>query len=149
MIIEQLNAKLKEGMIAKDQEKTIMIRMILSAIHNREIEIKGKGENMKEEDVLDVLKKELKKRKESADIFGKAGRQEMAEKELREAEFVSSFLPVQLSENEIGKIVDEVLKDFSNPTPKDFGTIMKAVMVKTDGKADGSAVSEIIKEKIK
>jgi len=149
MITEQLSTKLKEAMISKDQEKTIMIRMILSAIHNREIELKGKGKEMKEEDVLDVLKKELKKRKESADIFAKVRRQESAEKELREAEFVSSFLPEQLSEDEIGKIVDEALKDFSNPTQKDFGTIIKAVMVKTGGKADGSVVSGVIKSRIK
>ncbi|HPW34516.1 MAG TPA: GatB/YqeY domain-containing protein [Candidatus Paceibacterota bacterium] len=147
-LLDKINAMLKEAMIAKDEFGTSLTRMIISAIRNKEIELKGKGKEISDDDVIDTLRKELKKRKESAQAFKLGNRNEMAEKELREAEIIESLLPVQISEEDLDKIVKEVVSSFNSPTQKDFGTIMKQVMTKVSGQADGSAVSLIIKKYI-
>jgi hypothetical protein len=145
MLLEQLSASLKEAMVAKDEFKVSLLRMIMAAVHNKEIE-KGKDKGLTEDDVMDVLKKELKKRKESADAYASANRPELAQKETKEAEFISGLLPAQMAESEIEAIVLEVLKDFENPSQKDFGIIMKKAMEKIAGRADGSSVSAVIKK---
>jgi len=145
MLLEQLSASLKEAMVAKDEFKVSLLRMIMAAVHNKEIE-KGKDKGLTEDDVMDVLKKELKKRKESADAYASANRPELAQKETKEAEFISGLLPAQMAESEIEAIVLEVLKDFENPSQKDFGMIMKKAMEKIAGRADGSSVSAVIKK---
>jgi len=145
MLLEQLSASLKEAMVAKDEFKVSLLRMTMAAVHNKEIE-KGKDKGLTEDDVMDVLKKELKKRKESADAYASANRPELAQKETKEAEFISGLLPAQMAESEIEAIVLEVLKDFENPSQKDFGMIMKKAMEKIAGRADGSSVSAVIKK---
>jgi len=145
MLLEKLSASLKEAMMAKDEFKVSLLRMIMAAVHNREIE-KGKDKGLIEDDVMDVLKKELKKRKESADVYASANRPELAQKETKEAEFISRLLPAQMAESEIEAIVLEVLKDFENPSQKDFGMMMKKAMEKIAGRADGSSVSAVIKK---
>jgi len=145
MLLEQLSASLKEAMVAKDEFKVSLLRMTMAAVHNKEIE-KGKDKGLTEDDVMDVLKKELKKRKESADAYASANRPELAQKETKEAEFISGLLPAQMAESEIEAIVLEVLKDFENPSQKDFGIIMKKAMEKIAGRADGSSVSAVIKK---
>lgn len=146
MSFEQLNASLKEAMMAKDEFKVSLLRMLVAAVHNREIEKKGKGKALADDDIVDVLKKELKKRKESAEIYKTAGRTELADKETKEADYISSLLPAQMGDDQIEAIVSEALKEFSSPSQKDFGAIMKKAMEQVAGKADGSAVSAVIKK---
>lgn len=146
MLLEKLSASLKEAMLAKDDFKTSVLRMLVAAVHNREIEKKGKGQSITDDDVFDVLRKEVKKRKEAATIYQSAGKQESADMEEKELQFIESFLPAQMSEGDIEKIVEEALRDFSAPTQKDFGEIMKKVMAKVSGNADGATVSGIIKK---
>ncbi|MFA6135988.1 MAG: GatB/YqeY domain-containing protein [Candidatus Paceibacterota bacterium] len=147
MLLENLQNKLKEEMVLKNEANVSVIRMLISAIHNREIEAKGKGKEISEEDVSEVLKKELKKRNESALLYKQGNRNDLATKEESEAEFIKQFLPPQMGEEELVKIIEEELKSFPNATQKDFGNIMKAVMAKTGG-SEGGAVSMIIKEKL-
>jgi uncharacterized protein YqeY len=145
-MLDTLNASLKEAMVAKDEFKTSVLRMIISAIRNKEIEKKGKGQQLTDDDVLDVLRKEVKKRKEASTMYQSAGRQESADAEERELQFIETFLPAQMPQEKIEEIVVEVLKEFSSPTQKDFGAIMKKVMAKVAGQADGSVVGEVIKK---
>lgn len=149
MILDILNTKLKEAMLSKSELMTSNIRMLLSAIHNREIEIHGKeNREIGESDIVDVLKKELKKRKESALMYEQGNRLDLAEKENKEAEFIQTFLPEQISGEKLEKIVEQVLADFGAYTQKDFGAIIKSVSQKTNGQVDGAEVAKIVKGKI-
>ncbi len=145
MLLEKVTSSLKEAMINKDDFKTSVLRMVIAAVRNREIEKKGKGQNITEDDVIDVLRKEVKKRKDASAMYQSGGRMESADEEEKEVQFIESFLPAQMSEDEIKKIVSGVLGEFENPTQKDFGVIIKKTMEKIGGKADGSSVSAVIK----
>jgi hypothetical protein len=146
MLSEKINSSLKEAMMKKDGFKTSVLRMMIAAIHNREIEKKGKGQELNDDDVMDVLRKEAKKRKEASVMYEAGGRAKSAAEEEKEVQFIEEFLPAKMPEEEIEVIVSEVLKEFENPTQKDFGMIMKKVMEKISGRTDGSTVSAIIKK---
>lgn len=149
MTLEDLDLKLKEAMVAKNEFETSILRGLISAVRNKEIEKRGKSQDLGEADVLDVLKKEAKKRKEASELFLKAQRKDLAEKEEKELEYILQFLPKQLSLEEAEKIVDEVLKNYPDATVKDFGKILKEVMEKSSGGCDGAMVSSIVKNKLK
>jgi len=146
MILEEISEQLKEAMKAKDDFTALVLRTLIAAIRNREIEKRGSGQSFDENDVIDVLRKELKKRKEALALYDQAKREDLSGKEKREIEIIEKFLPPQMSEEEIEKIVLEALKEFSSPTQKDFGAVMKKVMAKVALKADGATVSQIIKK---
>jgi hypothetical protein len=146
MLSEKINSSLKEAMMKKDGFKTSVLRMMIAAIHNREIEKKGKGQELNDDDVMDVLRKEAKKRREASVMYEAGGRAKSAAEEEKEVQFIEGFLPAKMPEEEIEVIVSEVLKEFENPTQKDFGIIMKKVMEKISGRTDGSTVSAIIKK---
>lgn len=148
MIFDSLNKELIAALKEKDADRASIIRMLLSAIHNREIELHGKESELSEQDIFDVLKKELKKRNEAALVYEQGKRPELARKEKNEAAYIETLLPPQMSEEDIRKVVDEVFVEFGTVTQQDFGKVMKAVLAKTQGQADGSVVSGIIKKKI-
>jgi len=147
-LFTQLQSRLKEAMIARDEFTLSLVRGLLSVLHNKAIELHIVDADLDDEIVLDVLRRETKKRQEAMRLYTEGGRSELAQKEEKEANFIATFLPAQLSSEEVEHIVDEALSDFENPTQKDFGSIMKVVMGKVDGRADGSAVSTIIKQKL-
>ena len=126
-----------------DQEERIgTLRMILSATHNREIEEHAKGvDALTDAMVVDVIRKEAKKRKEAAEIYSKAERKDLAEKETRELKIIKTYLPVEMGEAEIETIVRKVL----GSGVKDFGAAMKEVMKKIAGRAEAGAVAGIVK----
>lgn len=146
MLTEKLTSSLKEAMIKKDDFKTSVLRMIIAAVHNREIEKKGKGQEINDEDIMDVLRKEVKKRKDASEMYSQGGREDSAAEEEKEVQFIETFLPAQMPEEEIESIVSEVLKGFENPTQKDFGTIIKAVKERTGNNADGGLIAQIVKK---
>lgn len=148
MIIQQLNQTLKEAMVAHDEARVSILRMLMAALHNKEIEKKASGVELTDADRVDILKKELKKRKEAASLFHAGGRTELAEKEEKEASFIETLLPPQLSREDVARLVEKALESFSNPTQKDFGAIMKSVAALSNGQADGALVAQIVKEKI-
>ena len=147
-LLDKLTASLKEAMVKRDDFKTSVLRMLIAAVRNKEIEKKGKGQQLTDDDVMDVLRKEVKKRKEASLMYQTAGRQESADAEERELQLIETFLPAQMSENDIELIVSEVLKAFENPTQKDFGAIVKAVKEKTGNNADGGVIAQIVKKKL-
>ena len=144
-LTEKINSKLKGAIKNGEALKVSTLRMVLSALHNREIEKRSKSqEPLTEDEVLDVLKKEVKKRKESIEIYGQAGRDDLKDKEIVELKIVQSYLPPELSDEAIEEIVQKVVASGE----KDFGKVMKAVMAEVKGQADSRKVSEIVKSKI-
>ena len=146
MLKQQLQEELKQSMLARDILKTSVIRMILSAINYYEINKGGAGYEASEEDVMSVLQKEAKQRKDSIDQFQKAGRQELVDKETAELKLLEVYLPEQMSEEEIKKLVIETISQTGAKPPADMGKVMGVLMPKTKGKADGSLVSKIVRE---
>jgi hypothetical protein len=145
---EKIQQSLISALKEKNEMRVLTLRGIISAINNKEIELKGAGKELAESDVLDTLKKELKKRNDAAQMFLDGNRAELAGKEKEESVIIQEFLPQMLSEDETQKLIAEVLGGYQNPTLKDMGGIVKAVMEKAKGAADGGMVARLVKEKL-
>lgn len=145
-IREQITADIKAAMIAKDSIKLNTLRFLQSAIKNKEID--SRPQPITADDVLGVIKKLVKQRKESIEQFSNAGRMDLAEQETAELKFLEVYLPAQMTAEQITKVVEEVIAETGAKTVKDMGTVMKAVMAKTAGAADGKIISEVIKSKL-
>lgn len=143
MILEKIKSDLKESLREKDDLRVSTLRFLLSALHNREIE---KRKDLTDEDVIAVLQKQTKERKESIEAFKKGGRDDLVQKEQAELEILNKYLPQQISEEELGKIIDEVIKESGATGPADFGKVMGGVMGRVKGRVDGSLVVEVVKK---
>lgn len=141
-LLDNLNNHLKEAMKSRDEISLGTLRMLKSALKNREIELKQ--DELPEDEILAVIKKELKKRQDAIESFIQAGRDELADKEKAEAEILQKYLPAMMSEDEVAKLVDEVIASGEN----NFGAVMKAVMAKSNGLADGKIVQQLVKQKL-
>jgi uncharacterized protein len=144
----QLQQELKEAMLAKDTVKTSTLRMLLSAINYAEIQKGGAGYEATDEDILAVIQKEAKQRRDSIEAFESGGRQEMAEKEKQELTILQGYLPEQMGEEEITKLVEEAISQTGASGMQDIGKVMGALMPKVKGKADGGVVNKIVREKL-
>lgn len=147
MLKQNLKDELKASMLAKDELKTSVLRMLLSSLSYLEIN-KGKDYEANDEDVLSVIQKEVKQRNDSIEQFKSAGRNELAEKEEKELEFLKKYLPEQMSEDEIKILVSETVSQINASSMQDMGKVMGALMPKIKGKADGNLVSKFVKEKL-
>lgn len=148
MLKQKLKEELKQSMLARDEIKTSTLRMLLSAITYYEIQKGGAGYEATDEDVLSVIQKEVKQRKDSIEQFRSGGREELAQKEQRELELLQKYLPEQMSEDEISQIVDEAVRQTGATSSQDIGKVMGVVMPKIKGKADGAVVSRIVRERL-
>lgn len=147
MLHQKLTDDLKDAMKSGDNFRTGVLRMLLSALHNKEIEKKGKGQEpvLSDDEIADVLFKESKKRKEAGEIYLKAGRADLSEKELKELEIIKRYLPEQLGEEEIEKAVKAAIEKVGAKDIKDFGKVMAEAMKELRGRADASLVSQAVK----
>jgi uncharacterized protein YqeY len=148
MTKQQLQAELKESMLARNELKTSVLRMLLSAINYYEIEKGGAGYNATDEDVMNVLQKQVKQRRDSIDQFKSAGRQELVDKETKELEMLNAYLPEQMGEEEIRGIVKLAITESGATSMQDIGKVMGALMPKVKGKADGNIVNKIVREEL-
>ena len=150
MLHQQLTDDLKNAMKSGWDFELGVLRMLSAALHNKEIEKKGKGLEtvLSDEEVVGILTREAKKRKEAAELYSKGNRNDLAEKELKEVEFIKKYLPEQLSEAEIEKVVKAAIEKTGAKEVKEFGKVMAEAMKNLKGKADASAVSEIVKRKL-
>jgi len=148
MLKEQLLEDLKQAMLAKDEQRLSTIRMLKSALQYYEINKGGAGYTATDEDVMDVVEKEVKKRREAIEMYKTGGRNELAEKEEKELQILQAYLPEQLSEDEVKKLVDEAVNSTGASTMQDMGKVMGALMPKVKGKADGNLVSKLVREKL-
>lgn len=148
MLKTKLQGELRQSMLAKNALKTSVLRMLLSAINYYEIQKGGAGYEATDEDVIIVVQKEAKKRKESIEQFKNAGRQELVDKETEELEILQTYLPKQMSEEEIKNLVKTAITQTGAKSVMDIGKVMGALMLKIKGKADGTLVSQIVKSKL-
>lgn len=145
-IREQLTADMKTAMREKNQLKLDTVRFLQSAIKNREIELRPNP--IGSDDILGVIKKVVKQRKESIEQYTAANRPDLADKEAAELKILEAYLPAQMSKEQIEKIVVEVIAEVKATSVKDMGAVMKAVQAKTQGAADNKIVSEVIRAKL-
>lgn len=145
---EKIEGDLKAAMKGREELRVSVLRMISSAIHNREIEKRGRtgDAQLTEEEVIAVLRGEAKKRKEAAGEFEKGKRPELAEKERQEAKIIESYLPAEMPDEEIEKMVRSIIAESGEVTQKDFGRIMGEVMKRLRGQASGERVSVAVKK---
>lgn len=155
MLQEKLNADLKEALKTGDTLKVSTLRFLLAAVHNREIELRGSGKKLTDEEILGVIGKQVKQHRESVESFEKGGRPELVEKEKAELAILQSYLPQQLGEEEIRSRVKEAIEQsaFAKASAdrlsnKDMGTVMKAVMPPLKGQADGAVVRRVVEEEL-
>ncbi|MNL09096.1 Yqey-like protein [compost metagenome] len=145
-IREKLTADVKAAMIAKDSVKLGALRMLQSAIKNREIEVRP--EAISTDDVMSVIKKLVKQRKESIDQFATAGRQDLVDQETAELKILEVYLPAAMGREQTEALVVEVIAALGAKTVKDMGPVMKEVVARSGGTADNKVVSELIKAKL-
>lgn len=142
---EKINSEIKEAMKAGAGDKLSLLRGLLASIHNQEIQKKtsGNADPISDEEILQVLQKEAKKRKEAAELMRSGGREDLAEKEEAEMKMIQEYLPAQMSEEEIRGVVEKLFAAGNS----EFNTLIKESMKELKGRADGQTVSRIVKEK--
>ena len=145
MIVSTINQKIQDAMKARDDVRVSTLRLLSSAFNYERI---AKQHELSEEEELAVVRREAKKRKEAIEAYEKAKVQEKVDREKAELAILDEFLPQQMSDEELVKIVEEVVKTTGATSLADIGKVMGAVMGKVSGLADGGRVSELVKKKL-
>jgi uncharacterized protein YqeY len=144
-LVEELEEEVREAMKARDEERRDALRLIVASLKSAEKDLQRP---LSEDEELQVLQRERKKRLEAAEAFRGAGRAEQAEKEEAELEILEEFMPEPLSEDELERIVDDAIAENGATSLRDMGRVMADVMPQVAGRADGSAVSNLVREKL-
>jgi len=144
-LITTIENELKEARLAREDDRRDALTLILASLRSAEKELQRP---LSEDEELQVLQRERKKRVEAYEAFEAAGREEQADKEDFELEVLEEFMPEPLSEDELEEIVDDVIAEVGATSLRDLGRVMADVMPRISGKADGSAVSQIVREKL-
>jgi uncharacterized protein YqeY len=144
-ISEQIDARLKEAMIAKDEQAIGLYRLLKSALKNAEIE---KRAELDEPEMLRVLEKEAKQRRDSIEQYRAGNRDDLAKHEEDELKVIETFLPEKMSEGEVRELVKQEIGKLGDFGPSDFGRVMGTVMNSLKGKADGALVQKIVREEM-
>jgi len=145
MLLEKIQKDLAEALKSKKEVVVSTLRLLLSEIHNRQIE---KQAELTDEDVVAVIRKGVKQRQEAIEAYQKGSRQDLADKEKQEAEILSNYLPQEITAEELEKITKEAIKEVGVSGPADFGKVMGVVMDKVKGRIDGAKVAEVVKKLI-
>ena len=144
-LVERINEDMKSAMKAQDKETLSVIRMMKSAVQMAKIELKH---DLSDEEVVDVISKQIKMRKDSVLEFKNAGRDDLAEQYNREIDVLNKYMPEQLSKEEVEKIIDDAFTLINPTSNKQMGLIMKEVNPKVRGKYDMGEISKIIKDRL-
>ncbi len=145
MLKEKINNDLKDAMKARDALKTSCLRMIIADIKNTSI---AKQRKLKDEDIIEVLQRQVKQHKDSIEGFKKGDRQDLVDKEIKELEIIRGYLPEQLTPDEIKDIVKQAIEETGARERKDIGKVIGTVMPKVKGMADGKLVNKIVVEQL-
>ncbi len=140
---DNIKGLVAEALKAGDRRRTATLRLLLSSLKNREIEIRRP---LEDDEALKVIRTMVRQRRDSIEQYEKGGREDLARAEREEIEILEEFLPTALTREEIEKIVGETAGELNAATMKDMGRLMKAVMGKTEGRADGKTVQEIVRK---
>lgn len=143
---ESIMADIKEAMKAKEQLRLETLRFLHAAIKNREIELRP--EEISNDEVAAVLKKLIKQRKDSIEQYQNAGRAELVQKEQTELAIIEAYLPKQMSKEALEQLIAKVIADLNATSMKQMGAVIKEVIARAGGTADGSAVSQLVKAKL-
>jgi uncharacterized protein len=144
---ERLRTDLTASMRARDELRTATIRMVLAAVANAEV-AGAQARELSDDEVVSVLAKEAKKRREAADAFRQGGRPDRADREDAEAEVIADYLPTPLTETELTALVDAAVADTGASSPRDMGAVMKQLASQVAGRADGRAVASAVKARL-
>jgi uncharacterized protein YqeY len=144
-LIARLEDELKKAMVAREDERRDTLRLILANLRSAEKELQRP---LHDDEELQVLQRERKRRHEAAEAFRAGGRDEQAQAEERELAVLEEFMPEPLSEDELEEIVDDAIAEVGATSMRDFGRVMADVMPQVSGRADGSAVSQLVREKL-
>jgi uncharacterized protein len=144
-LIARLEEQLKQARLARENERRDALSLILAALRSAEKEIQRP---LHDDEELQVLQRERKRRLEAAEAFREGGRPEQAEAEEREVAILSEFMPEPLSEEDLEEIIDDAIAEVGATSVRDFGRVMADVMPQVAGRADGSAVSQLVREKL-
>ncbi len=142
---ERLNAELKEAMRSRDTLRLSTIRMVLSSVKNRDIELRRE---LNDSEITETIVTLCKQRRESIRLFKEAGRQELVDKEEAELALLMGYLPQQLTREELEALVMKIIAEVGATGGKDMGKVMKTIQPQVAGRADGKLVSEVVKEKL-
>jgi len=144
-MVAKIQEDLKQAQLARDEVKVSTLRLLLSEVKNGEI---SKGSQVSEDEVISIVRCEVKRRKEAAAGFRSGGREQSAQKEEVEQKVLEGYLPAQLQVEELTNIVEETIKDIGATSMADMGKVIGAVMGKVVGRADGGMVSTLVKEQL-
>lgn len=144
-LIERIEEELKAAMRARDQDRTDVLRLTLASLRAAEKEVQRP---LKEDEELHVLQRERKRRLEAAEAFRGGGREEQAAKEERELGVIQEFMPEPVDETELERIIDDAIAETGATSLRDLGRVMADVMPQVAGRADGSVVSQLVREKL-
>ena len=139
---DQIQREIKQAMKEKDHVKLSTLRLLMSEIKNKEIDAGGE---LEEADILSLVQKAAKQRKESIEQYRKGGRDELADREQQELEILNAYLPQQLSGEELAEIIKQAMERCGATSPRDMGKVMKEVMPAVKGKADGKEVNAMVR----
>ncbi|AZS14458.1 GatB/YqeY domain-containing protein [Paenibacillus lutimineralis] len=142
---ERLNEDMKQAMKSQDKFKLSTIRMVRSTIKNLEIDLKR---TLDDNEVLDILSREIKQRKDALQEFEKAGRDDLAASARAEVEIIAVYLPMQLTEEEIKVIVQQTIQETGASSKADMGKVMSALMPKVKGRADGKLINQAVQQSL-
>lgn len=145
MLLDQVQIDLRQAQLGRDELKVSTLRLLLSEIKNAEI---AKGAALSDQDIILTIQREVKKRKEAAAGFRQGGRESGAQKEEAELKILEGYLPPQLSNEELTKLVQDTINELGAKTIGDMGKVVGVVMGKVAGRADGTTVSALVKEKL-
>jgi uncharacterized protein YqeY len=144
-LIARMEEEVKAATLARDPDRRDALRLLLSSLRSAEKELQRP---LSDEEELQVLQRERKRRVEAAEAFRKGGREEQAAAEDLELSILEEYMPEQLSEDELEEIVDDAIAENGATSMRDFGRVMADVMPQVSGRADGSVVSQLVKEKL-
>ncbi|HET7827816.1 MAG TPA: GatB/YqeY domain-containing protein [Candidatus Saccharimonadales bacterium] len=145
---EQIDKDLKEALLSGDKAKAETLRGLKSALLNEAIAQNARQTGLSDEQVQKILARESKKRQEAADLYTQGGSAERASTELAEKAIIDAYLPEQMSQADIAKLVDKQIAQAGNPTMQDMGKIIGAVRAQAGGAADGALIARLVREKL-
>ncbi len=144
-LIADIESELKQARLARDNQRRDALALLLNALRSAQKELRRE---LSDEEALQVLQRERKKRAEAMEAYDAAGREEQADREEYELDVIEEFMPEPLSEDDLEEIVDNVIAEVGAKSIRDLGRVMADVMPQVSGRADGSTVSQLVREKL-
>lgn len=143
---ERIKINVIKALKESEKEKTLTLRMLQAAIKDREIDLHKRDEGLSDEEVIEVLLREIKNRRDSMEAYSKGGRQDLVDKEARELDILEDYLPPQMAEDELKKEIMLAIEEVKATSAADMGKVLKIVMPRVKGRASSAKVVEIVKQ---